>query len=159
MGNLYKKFAKRTQEQVSQLTGLETKYISQIECGIAKGTINTMLKFCEAYNVTPNDILYKFIQKSNAKKDSDEYEQKFMKLNKKDRKIIYTLIIFNVRSTHSCCFMPVPYFINNLFIKILEISEYSFAVISLSSTFISSISKVFFVSSESDLYTFNFISG
>ena len=78
-----------TQEQVSQLTGLETKYISQIECGIAKGTINTMLKFCEAYNVTPND---KFIQKSNAKKDSDEYEQKFMKLNKKDRKIIYTLI-------------------------------------------------------------------
>lgn len=47
-----------TQEQVSQLTGLETKYISQIECGIAKGTINTMLKFCEAYNVTPNDIYY-----------------------------------------------------------------------------------------------------
>ena len=78
MGNLYKKFSKKnnlTQEQVSQLTGLETKYISQIECGIAKGTINTMLKFCEAYNVTPNDILYKFIQKSNAKKDSDEYEQ------------------------------------------------------------------------------------
>lgn len=81
-----------TQEQVSQLNGLETKYISQIECGIAKGTINTMLKFCEAYNVTPNDILYKFIQKSNAKKDSDEYEKKFMKLSKKDKKVIYTLI-------------------------------------------------------------------
>lgn len=81
-----------TQEQVSQLTGLETKYISQIECGIAKGTINTMLKFCEAYNVTPNDILYKFIQKSNAKKYSDEYEKKFMKLSKKDKKVIYTLI-------------------------------------------------------------------
>ena len=51
-----------------------------------------MLKFCEAYNVTPNDILYKFIQKSNAKKDSDEYEKKFMKLSKKDKKVIYTLI-------------------------------------------------------------------
>ena len=59
---------------------------------VAKGTINTMLKFCEAYNVTPNDILYKFIQKSNAKKDSDEYEKKFMKLSKKDKKVIYTLI-------------------------------------------------------------------
>ena len=47
-----------TQEQVSQLTGLETKYISQIECGIAKGTINTMLKFCEAYNVIQDMIFY-----------------------------------------------------------------------------------------------------
>lgn len=81
-----------TQEQVAQITGLETKYISQIECGIAKGTINTMLKFCEAYNVTPNDILYKFIEKSNAKKDLEKYTEKFMELSKKDRNVIYKLI-------------------------------------------------------------------
>ena len=81
-----------TQEQVSQLTGLETKYISQIECGIAKGTINTMLKFCEAYNVTPNDILHQFIKTSNAQKDLDLFSKKMLELSKKDRKVVFTLI-------------------------------------------------------------------
>ena len=81
-----------TQEQVSQLTGLETKYISQIECGIAKGTISTMLKFCEAYNVTPNDILHQLIKKSNAKNELEEFNNKMMKLSKKDRKAIFALI-------------------------------------------------------------------
>ena len=81
-----------TQEQVSQITGLETKYISQIECGIAKGTISTMLKFCDAYSVTPNDILYQFIKNSSAEKELDKFEKKFMKLSPKDRKVIFTLI-------------------------------------------------------------------
>lgn len=81
-----------TQEQVAQITGLETKYISQIECGIAKGTITTILKFCEAYNVTPNDILHKFITKSTAKNELDKFEKKFMELGKKDRQVVFTLI-------------------------------------------------------------------
>lgn len=81
-----------TQEQVSQITGLETKYISQIECGIAKGTISTMLKFCDAYSVTPNDILYNLYSNSSAEKELDELGSKFMQLSKKDRKVVFTLI-------------------------------------------------------------------
>ena len=81
-----------TQEQVAQMTGLETKYISQIECGIAKGTISTMLKFCNAYCVTPNDILHQFIKNSSAEKELEKFEKDFMKLSKKDRKVIFTLI-------------------------------------------------------------------
>ena len=48
-GNALKELRKQnkmTQEEVARMTGLEAKYISQIECGITKGTINTMLKFC-----------------------------------------------------------------------------------------------------------------
>ena len=81
-----------TQDQVAQMTGLETKYISQIECGIAKGTISTMLKFCDAYCVTPNDILHQFIKASSAENELDRLETKFMQLSKKDRKVIFTLI-------------------------------------------------------------------
>lgn len=41
---------------------VNTKYISQIECDCSKCTINTMLKFCKVYNVTPNDVLYPVIK-------------------------------------------------------------------------------------------------
>lgn len=81
-----------TQEEVSQLTGLESKYISQIECGVAKGTIDTMLKFCEAYNVTPNDILYKFIKETKAQKDLNKLNSDFSKLNKRDKQVVLDVI-------------------------------------------------------------------
>ena len=78
-----------TQEKVSQITGLETKYISQIECGLTKGTISTMLKFCKAYNVTPNDILCNFFDEHNY---NNQINEKLSKLNKRDKKIVLTLI-------------------------------------------------------------------
>ena len=81
-----------TQDKVAQLTGLETKYISQIECGIAKGGISTMLKFCEAYNVTPNDILHQFISVSKPKNEIEKLSEDFSKLNKRDKEIILSLI-------------------------------------------------------------------
>lgn len=81
-----------TQEEVSQITGLEPKYISQIECGITKGTINTMLKFCQAYEVTPNDILYKFINDSKSNLEINQINKKISKLNKRDRKVVLALI-------------------------------------------------------------------
>ena len=81
-----------TQEDVAQITGLEAKYISQIECGFAKGGITTMLKFCEAYKVTPNDILYKFLKKSTANKELDKLNNDFSKLSNRDKKIVFSLI-------------------------------------------------------------------
>ena len=81
-----------TQEQVSQLTGLEPKYISQIECGITKGTISTMLKFCRAYGVTPNDILYRFFDHSEPSFETKKITKHLSKLNKRDKKIVLSLI-------------------------------------------------------------------
>lgn len=51
-----------------------------------------MLKFCEAYKVTPNDILYKFIKNTDGNKELDLFNKKIMKLNKRDRKVIYALL-------------------------------------------------------------------
>lgn len=81
-----------TQEQVAQLTGFDTKYVSQVETGVYMGTIKTMLKFCEALNVTPNDILSDFIKDTSVNNELNEFSTKFQKLNKKDKKNILALM-------------------------------------------------------------------
>lgn len=50
-----------TQNQVSELTGLEPRHISQIERGLSKGSIDTLLKLCNAYKITPDIILYNLL--------------------------------------------------------------------------------------------------
>ncbi len=47
-----------TQSQVAELTDLEPRHISQIERGFSKGSIDTLIKFCNAYKITPDVILY-----------------------------------------------------------------------------------------------------
>ena len=81
-----------TQEQVAQLTGFDTKYVSQVETGVYMGTIKTMLRFCEALNVTPNDILTDFIKNTNTNNELNDFCTKFQKLNKKDKKNILALM-------------------------------------------------------------------
>lgn len=81
-----------TQDQVAQLTGFDTKYVSQIENGRYMGTIKTMLKFCEAFNVTPNDILCDFIKQPPPNNDIDKFCTQFAKLTKKERKRVLALI-------------------------------------------------------------------
>ena len=46
-----------TQNQVAELTGLEPRHISQIERGMSKGSIDTLIKLCNAYQITPDIIL------------------------------------------------------------------------------------------------------
>ena len=74
-----------TQDQVAQMTGFDTKYISQIENGKYMGTIRTMLIFC-------NEILYNFFEKFNIKQDLDTFSSSFSKLSVKDRKNVLSLI-------------------------------------------------------------------
>lgn len=81
-----------TQEQLAQMTGFETKYISQLETGRYMGTIKTMLKFCEALNVTPNDILNDFIKDTSINNDLNKFSEDFSKLNNKDKKNVLALI-------------------------------------------------------------------
>lgn len=81
-----------TQEQVAQMTGYDTKYISQLETGRYMGTIKTMLKFCKALKVTPNDILYDFIKDTDVKDDTNMFSSEFAKLSNKDKKHVLALI-------------------------------------------------------------------
>ena len=81
-----------TQEQVAQIVGFDTKYLSQLECGKYMGTIKTMLKICDALCITPNDLLYDFIKDSNSNKELNEFSQLFSKLSKKNKKHVLTLM-------------------------------------------------------------------
>ena len=82
---------KLTQEDVARLTGLEAKYISQIECGLTKGTINTLLKFCEAYNVTPNEILHSFLKPTTSNMKIEKLLENVAKMAKRDKEVIFSL--------------------------------------------------------------------
>ena len=76
-----------TQNQVSEITGLEPRHISQIERGLSKGSIDTLIKLCNAYNITPDIILYE-----STKNTISIYEENFKKLTKKDKETVNTLI-------------------------------------------------------------------
>ena len=80
-----------TQNQVADLTGLEPRHISQIERGFSKGSIDTLLKLCNAYKITPDVILYDLLD-DETKKSISIYDEKFKKLSKKDKDSILHFI-------------------------------------------------------------------
>ena len=80
-----------TQNEVAELTGLEPRHISQIERGLSKGSIDTLIKLCNVYRITPDIVLYDLLDKENKELVSI-YEENFKKLSKKDKETIVHLI-------------------------------------------------------------------
>ena len=81
-----------TQEQVAQLIGVDPKYISQIELGKNKCSLKLLIKFCNVFDVTPNEVLYELVNSLKSKSDLDELNNNFSKLSKRDKKLILELI-------------------------------------------------------------------
>lgn len=63
-----------------------------MKLGKAKGSISTMLKFCNAYNVTPNDILYDFIKDSQSNIALQQFNANICQLNNRDKNVVFSLI-------------------------------------------------------------------
>lgn len=80
-----------TQNEVSDITGLEPRHISQLERGFTKGSIDTLLKLCNAYKITPDVILYDLLD-DDTKNMVKMYDEKFKKLSKRDKESILYLI-------------------------------------------------------------------
>ena len=80
-----------TQEKAAELTGLSAKYVSQLERGISGGTLETILKFCNLYNITPNSLLEPFLNTS-IKDASNDFVNKFNLLCTKEQAAIMKLI-------------------------------------------------------------------
>ena len=80
-----------TQNQVAELTGLEPRHISQIERGFSKGSIDTLIKLCNAYCITPDIILYDLLDEK-VKKSFSIYEEKFNQLSTRDKECILHFI-------------------------------------------------------------------
>lgn len=80
-----------TQNQVAELTGLEPRHISQIERGMSKGSIDTLIKLCNVYKITPDIVLYDLLD-DDIKDSICVYDEKFKKLSKKDKDCILHFI-------------------------------------------------------------------
>ena len=94
IGNKFQEYRLKnnlTQNQVSELTGLEPRHISQIERGLSKGSIDTLIKLCNAYSITPDIILYDLLD-NDVKKSVSIYDEKFKKLSKRDKDSILHFI-------------------------------------------------------------------
>ena len=53
----YRKLCGMNQEELGDAVGISCKHISTLENGEATMGIDTLMKVCEAFGVTPNDIL------------------------------------------------------------------------------------------------------
>lgn len=80
-----------TQEYVSEITGLAPRYISQLERGLSNASIDTLIKLCNAYNITPNHILAGLLDKPGNCYSYNSIVN-YNKLNEKNIFVIDSLI-------------------------------------------------------------------
>ena len=96
IGKVFQEYRQKnslTQNQVAEMTGLEPRHISQIERGFSKGSIDTLLKLCNAYKITPDIVLYDLLDE-DVKNYVSVYEEDFKKLSKRDKEAVLNLINF-----------------------------------------------------------------
>ena len=94
IGKVFQEYRQKnnmTQNQVSEITGLEPRHISQLERGLTKGSIDTLIKLCNAYKITPDVILYDILDE-DTRKMIQIYDEKFKKLSKRDKESILHFI-------------------------------------------------------------------
>ena len=94
IGKIYSEYRQKnnlTQSQVAELIGVEPRHISQIERGFSKGSIDTLIKLCNVYKITPDIVLYDLLDK-DIKNSISIYDEKFKKLSKKDKETVVHLI-------------------------------------------------------------------
>ena len=89
-----------TQEQVAEKLYLAPRYISDIERDKTKGSIDTLIKLCNLYKVTPTFILKDYLNTTQQ-----EYDDKligFAYLSPKEKDIIVKLIEYmNSQKNHN----------------------------------------------------------
>ena len=83
-----------TQEKLAEKLSLSTRYISQLERGIAFGSATTIINLCKALNISSN-FLFDDLIGNGASSLNDLVDSKFLesylKLNNYNKEIIYLL--------------------------------------------------------------------
>lgn len=86
--------AEFTQEQLAEKLSLSTRYISQLERGIAFGSATTITNLCKALNIT-SDFLFDDLIKSDSPILNDLVEENFLenylKLDDYNKMVINTI--------------------------------------------------------------------
>lgn len=86
--------ASYTQEQLAEKTSLSTRYISQLERGIAFGSATTITNICKTLNINPNFLFEDSIdEKSSTFNDvmDDKFLKNYLKLNDYNRSILNSM--------------------------------------------------------------------
>ena len=96
LGDIWKKTRKAkglTQEEVAEKLNLGTRYISDLERNKTIGSLTTLIKLCNLYEVTPTYILQEYLDiKDDIKIDSSLIG--FYSLNQNQKCIVIKLIEF-----------------------------------------------------------------
>lgn len=54
----FRKFKKLTQEKLAEMVDMDIRQIARLEAGESLPSITTVLKLCEVFGITPNDLLW-----------------------------------------------------------------------------------------------------
>lgn len=80
-----------TQEDVAEMLDLASRYISDTERDKTKGSVDTLVKLCNIYHITPTYVLQDYLDISNDfKVDPDIIG--FYELSERDKDIVIELI-------------------------------------------------------------------
>ena len=84
-----------TQEKLAEKLSLSTRYISQLERGIAFGSAKTIVNLCKALNIS-SDFLFEDLITNDAPNLNDFIDNKFIenyiKLNDYNKKVINSFV-------------------------------------------------------------------
>ena len=83
-----------TQEKLAEKLSLSTRYISQLERGIAFGSATTIINLCKALNISSNFLFDDLIGNDTSSLNDlvdDKFLEVYMKLNNYNKEIVYLL--------------------------------------------------------------------
>ena len=81
---------KLTQERLAEMVALTTGFISLIETGKKRASLETLLSLCHALNITLNDLLVG--NQINQERDyNTEFSELTVKLNESEKRLVYEI--------------------------------------------------------------------
>ncbi len=86
--------SKYTQEQLAEKLSLSTRYISQLERGIAFGSATTITNLCKILNINSDFLFHDIIKKDSQSLDElvdMNFLQNYLKLNSYNKAVINSI--------------------------------------------------------------------
>ncbi len=83
-----------TQDQLAEKTSLSTRYISQLERGIAFGSATTITNICKTLNINPNFLFEDLIDETSSNLHDaidDKFLKNYLKLNDYNKAILNSM--------------------------------------------------------------------